>query len=140
MEHKPGQIIKGKVSNIKEYGVFINFPSEYTGLIHISEISKGYVRNVNDFLAVGEKIYTKILSIDEKNKRFELSIKEINYLNGDEVKKGIMETKLGFLPLKEKLVAWIKNKKNHSIDKENDKWYIIMVNILKSDFLRYMDD
>ena len=47
-----GQIIKGTVTGIEKYGIFLNVNNKYTGLIHISEISDKYVKNVEDYVNV----------------------------------------------------------------------------------------
>ncbi len=103
---KVGDIIKGQVTGIESYGIFINVNSEYNGLIHISEISENFVRDINDFVSIGETIYCRILGIDEKNCNLKLSIKNINY----KARKGngkINETVRGFSPLKDNLDNWI---------------------------------
>ena len=48
--YKKGQIIKGTITGIEKYGAFVSLDEYYTGLIHISEISHGFVRDINDFV------------------------------------------------------------------------------------------
>ena len=48
-QYKIGDIVQGCVTGIEKYGVFVNLDEYYTGLIHISEVSDLYVRNVNDY-------------------------------------------------------------------------------------------
>lgn len=107
--YKKGQIIKGQVTGIEKYGVFINIDAYYNGLIHISEVSDSFVRNINDYFNMGETISAKIIEIDEDNMQLKLSIKGINYRNNKNVGK-VKESKNGFTPLKDKLVIWIKEK------------------------------
>ena len=64
---KVGDIVTGKVTGIENYGIFVNF-GEYNGLIHISEISSNFVKDVHEFAKIGEEIKGKVLEIDEKNK------------------------------------------------------------------------
>ena len=78
-EYKVGNIVKGTVSGIETYGAFINFDEYYSGLIHISEISNNFVRNVNDYVNIGETIRVKIIDTDHENCQLKLSIKDINY-------------------------------------------------------------
>ena len=73
MQYAIGDIIKGEVTGIEEYGVFIRLESEYSGLIHISEITTGYVNDINTFVSVGEKIFVRILEINEGTKQVKLS-------------------------------------------------------------------
>lgn len=124
-KYKKGMIVKGIITGIEPYGVFIKIDDEYTGLLHISEISTKFVRNISDFVKLNETIYVKILEIDENENHMNLSIKNINYkLNTKNKRKKIIETKLGFKTLAYKLPYWIEeNIKNHkkninSIDKQ----------------------
>ena len=107
-DYKVGSIIKGQVTCIEKYGIFINIDPWYDGLIHISEISNDFVKDINDFLKIGEIIYTQILEVDEFNHHLKLSIKNINYKSNSKSK--IKESRLGFLPLKNHLNTWISEK------------------------------
>ena len=70
-----GDVIKCTVTGFKDYGIFVKVDHDYIGLIHISEISESFVRNVSDYSEVGETIYAKIIEIDEESKQLKLSIK-----------------------------------------------------------------
>ena len=76
-----GQIIEGKVVQIKDYGAFVELEAGLDGLVHISEIANRRVENVSDELALGNSITAKIMEIDADRKRISLSIKA---LLGDE--------------------------------------------------------
>ena len=71
-----GQVVKGKVVQIKEYGCFVELEPGLDGLVHISEVSHKRVTNINDELSVGDVVEAKILEIDKDRKRISLSIKE----------------------------------------------------------------
>lgn len=103
--YKKGDIVKGKVTGIENYGIFVLLEDEkYTGLIHISEISDKFVRNVFDYVQLDEVIKAKVLEVDEKSKQVKLSIKDFDYrIDG----KRKLEDKNGFSPLREKLPGWI---------------------------------
>lgn len=105
-DYKVGSIIKCQVTGIEKYGIFVSVDSWYNGLIHISEVSNGFVKDINDFVKIGEMIYCQILDVDEDGKQLKLSIKNINYKSTNNV-KGIKESRLGFLPLKNALPNWI---------------------------------
>ena len=109
MEYKIGDIIKGQVSGIEKYGIFINLEGSYSGLIHISEISSGYVKEVKDYVTVGEEIFCKVIEVDSVNKHLKLSIKDINYKTDGSSQK-TSELAQGFMPLKEQLPIWTKEK------------------------------
>lgn len=108
-KYEIGNIIKCQVTGVEKYGVFVNVDKEYVGLIHISEISDNFVRNVLDYVSIGETIYAKIIEVDEEDKRLKLSIKTIDYKNGIE-NSGALDQERGFAPLKEHLDLWIKEK------------------------------
>ena len=112
--YKKDDIVKCRVTGIKNYGIFVKIDSEYDGLIHISQISESYVKKVEDYAAINDYIYAKITDIDEKNKQLKLSIKNLNYKVDGQNMKQIAED--GFLPLKNKLNIWV-NEKLKDIDK-----------------------
>lgn len=70
-----GKVVEGVVTGITNFGAFVQLPGNKTGLVHISEIADEYVRDVNDFLKVNDKVKVKILSLDDKGK-IGLSIKQ----------------------------------------------------------------
>ncbi len=106
--YKKGKIVEGIVTGIEPYGVFIGLEEYYTGLIHISEISHGFVKNINDYVKIGETINVEILDIDEEQGQLKLSIKNIEYKKKQPVRrKKIIETPLGFKTLAYKLPIWI---------------------------------
>lgn len=111
MKYVKGQIVKGSVTGIESYGVFVNFDEYYTGLIHISEISNGFVRNISDYVNVGETIKVKIIDTDDENYQLKLSIKNIEYRINNSKKEKIAETGTGFEILKNNLDKWINEKK-----------------------------
>ena len=119
-----GSIVKGVVSGIEKYGIFVKLDEYYSGLIHISEVSKGYVKNINDYVKIGDTIYVEILNINEQAYQAKLSIKNISYKYGSKPqKRKIIETSMGFKTLEHNLPKWIeeniKNSKKqiNSIDK-----------------------
>lgn len=70
-----GQIVEGKVSGITGFGAFIDLPDGETGLVHISEVARNYVKDINEHLTAGQTVKVKVLSLDEKGK-ISLSIKK----------------------------------------------------------------
>ena len=111
MKYEDGKIVKGCVTGIENYGIFVSLDEYYSGLIHISEISNGFVKNVNDYVNIGETIKVKILEVDEENCHLKLSIKDFNYRIGNRKRNKIVETGTGFYLLKENLDKWIEEKK-----------------------------
>ncbi len=74
--YQVGQVIEGKVVQIKEYGAFVELEPGLDGLVHISEVAHKRVGNINDELEVGQIVTAKILEIDKDRKRISLSIRE----------------------------------------------------------------
>lgn len=109
-KYEKGRIIKGTVSGIESYGAFVTFDEFYTGLIHISEISHGFVKKITDYLNIGDTIYVQIIDVDEETNHLKLSIKNIKYKpNRIKKNKKIVETNTGFKTLAYKLPKWISN-------------------------------
>ncbi len=114
---KINDIIEVVVTGIQKYGVFVLVNDEYDGLIHISEISTGYVRNINDYVKIKDKIYAQVVDIDKENKKFKLSIKNIDYRNDGRIINNSDIVSNGFEPLKEHLDLWINEKIKEIMDK-----------------------
>jgi general stress protein 13 len=99
---KVGMIVTGKVTGIQPYGVFVSLDEHTQGLVHISEITEGFVKNIYDYVQIGEKVNVKIIAIDEKTNKISLSLKGANAIQHQKI-----ETSLGFQTLKAKLQEWI---------------------------------
>lgn len=125
-----GSIVKGKVTGIQPYGAFIALEDDKQGLVHISEITNGFVKNIHDFLKVGDVVAVKVLAIDEEEGKISLSIKAVEEMEREKKQKlqrELNKSKLehlsdssnqGFNTLKEKLEEWIEQSKNeHLIEK-----------------------
>jgi len=68
VEVKVGDIIEGTVSNIVDYGAFVELTPEVTGLIHISALSDRYVKRVKDIVQIGDKVTVEVVDIDERGR------------------------------------------------------------------------
>ncbi len=113
---KVNDVIEVTVTGIQKYGAFVLINDKYDGLIHISEISSGYVKNINDYIKIKDKIYAQVVEIDEENNKFKLSIKNIDYRNDGKLLNNTSFTN-GFEPLKEHLDLWINEKIKEIMDK-----------------------
>ena len=76
MSLEVGAVVEGEVTGITNFGAFVQLPEGKVGLIHISEVSNVYVKDVHDFLKEKEKVKVKVLSIDARGK-IGLSIKQL---------------------------------------------------------------
>ncbi|MBQ9267407.1 MAG: S1 RNA-binding domain-containing protein [Clostridia bacterium] len=70
-----GEIVEGKVTDIMDYGVFVKLEGNKSGLVHISEVSREYVKDIHDVIKVGDEVKVKILSMED-NGKISLSIKK----------------------------------------------------------------
>lgn len=75
-QYEVGSIVEGKVTGIKPFGAFVALDEKKQGLVHISHIAHGYVKDINDELSVGAVVKVKILSVDSESGKISLSIKE----------------------------------------------------------------
>lgn len=116
-KYKKEEIINCHITGLQKYGAFVSVDDKYEGLIHISEISYGYVKNINDFVNVGDNIYAEVIDVDEKDNQLKLSIKDIDYKHDGKRLKRMAETKSGFEPLKDNLEDWINDKIKEIMDK-----------------------
>lgn len=108
--YEVGKIIEVKVSGIEPYGIFVLAENDYSGLIHISEVDNNFVRNIHNYVSVGDVIYANIVGVDEENKHLSLSIRNMNYNNNEGNTRKIKENINGFLPLYNNLPKWISEK------------------------------
>ena len=81
-----GSRIKGKISSITEYGLFVEVAKGVEGLVHISEISwTDRINDLNKHFKVGEEIEALVVSLDKENRRMSLSIKQLSKNPWDEI-------------------------------------------------------
>lgn len=71
-----GAVVKGTVARITPYGAFLTLDNGKMGLVHISEIDRNYVKDVNEHLREGDVVETKVIAIKEDGK-IDLSIKAL---------------------------------------------------------------
>ncbi|XKH50782.1 general stress protein 13 [Chryseomicrobium palamuruense] len=116
--YKVGDVVTGIVTGIQPYGAFVSLSDDTQGLIHISEITYGYVRDINDFLQVGQAVKVKVLEIDKKESKISLSLRALQdrpfYHKRDEKGRIPLQERIdeqdagGFDTLKSKLDGWIR--------------------------------
>lgn len=126
-----GSIITGKVTGIQPYGAFVAIGDHTQGLVHISEITHGYVKDINDHLKVGDEVKVKVLSVDEEAGKIGLSIRateEPPVQTNVKPKKARKrqaatilpqeEEQQGFNTLKDKLQEWIDQSQKEDLIKK----------------------
>lgn len=75
MQLNIGDIVEGKITGIKEYGLFVDLGEGKSGMVHISEVACTYVSNIKEFVQEGQTVKMKVLNITDEGK-ISLSIKK----------------------------------------------------------------
>jgi polyribonucleotide nucleotidyltransferase len=83
-EPEVGQIYKGKVVKIMEFGAFVNFFGAKDGLVHISQLTQGRPETVGEVVKEGQEVYVKLLGFDDRGK-VRLSMKVVDQTTGQEI-------------------------------------------------------
>ena len=76
----PSELVVGRVDEIEDFGVFVDL-EEYEdkrGLVHVSEVASGWIKNVRDHVNVDQMVVCKVLEVDEDAQQVDLSIKDVN--------------------------------------------------------------
>lgn len=76
MQLEVGSILEGKVTGITKFGAFIELPGGKTGMVHISEVASSYVKEISDYLSMGQMVKVKVIGITPEGK-VSLSIKQV---------------------------------------------------------------
>ncbi len=99
-----GTIVRGKITGIKKYGAFVKV-GQYDGLIHISEFSDDYVKDISFIVQVGDEVDLKVLEVDEFHERLKLSYKDANNISKKILRFAVLD--IGFKSLGDNLDKWI---------------------------------
>lgn len=116
-KYEVGEVFSGKITGIQPYGAFVALDEKTQGLVHISEITYGFVKDISDFLTIGQEVEVKILDIDEDAEKISLSIRALQERPVTKKKEAPPRKTLqdrvdeddanGFSLLKDKLQDWI---------------------------------
>lgn len=120
-KYKKGDVITCCVTGIEKYGIFVSLDEYYSGLIHISEISDSFVRNINDYVKIGETIKAKVLENDDEFFHVKLTIKNFDYRLIRKKRTKIQETASGFSTLHSFLNDWIDEKYEEKVALKPEK-------------------
>ena len=74
MQLNVGEIVEGKITGITNFGLFLDLGEDKSGMVHISEVSRNFVNDINELFKVGDRVKAKILTISDEGK-ISLSIK-----------------------------------------------------------------
>jgi small subunit ribosomal protein S1 len=89
--YRPGTIVKGQVTSVTDFGIFLEIEEGIEGLIHVSEISKEKVDSPKNFAKVGDDLEAVVLNVDMDDRKIGLSIKKIS----DQKEKAEVDAYLG---------------------------------------------
>jgi small subunit ribosomal protein S1 len=76
-KYTPGSLISGKVTNITDFGIFVEIEEGIEGLVHISELSQKRIKSTSELFAIGDNVSAAVKNIDLKNRKIRLSIKDL---------------------------------------------------------------
>ena len=124
-EYQEGKLIIGKVTSVRPYAVFLNFDHDVNGLLHISEISDSFVRDIEKFASVGDEIKVMVIAKDPQNGFLRVSLKRVpeneSYsTHKNTYRKKVETTSEDFEPLRIHLASWIKNTLEEEEGNKND--------------------
>ena len=115
-KYESGEKLTGKVTGIQPYGAFVALDDKTQGLVHISEVTYGFVKDINDYISVGEEVQVQVLEVDEAAGKISLSIRALQEAperKTDDYPSKTLQARVneqdseGFNSLKEKLQDWI---------------------------------
>jgi small subunit ribosomal protein S1 len=86
-QYRPGQVVKGHVTKIANFGVFVELAAGLEGLLHISEISDQKIEKPEDVLKVGQELDVKILRVDGEERKIGLSLKRAQWAQEDDARE-----------------------------------------------------
>ena len=112
MAYDIGDLVVAKVEKVRPYALFLALPDGNKGLLHISEISDGYVRDIERIGSVGDEIKLMVIEIDPYNNFMRFSYKRVppeeRYSTHDNSEKKMpIFDEADFSSLEEKLPEWI---------------------------------
>ncbi|ABV63461.1 S1 domain-containing post-transcriptional regulator GSP13 [Bacillus safensis] len=123
-----GSVYTGKVTGLQAYGAFVALDEETQGLVHISEVTHGFVKDINEHLSIGDEVQVKVLSVDENAGKISLSIRATQDAperkeskpkkqRPQQVKEEAAAPQ-GFNTLKDKLEEWIEQSNRKDLIKK----------------------
>lgn len=93
--YQPGQVIKGKITKITTFGVFVGLEDGLEGLLHISELSDEKIEKPEEIVNVGDEIEVKVLRVDTEERKIGLSRRRVDWTAEQEAKAAKEEDPMG---------------------------------------------
>src|SRR6185436_7613112 len=85
--YRPGMVVKGHVTKIANFGVFVELEPGLEGLLHISEISDQKIEKPEEAIKVGQEVDVKILRVDSEERKIGLSLKRAQWAQEEQVRE-----------------------------------------------------
>lgn len=125
MKYEVGQLVVGKVTKVKPFALFLEFEDGASGLLHISEISNSFIKDIERYGTIGDELKVMIMSIDETNGFLRVSFKRVpeeeTYSTHDNNVRNALTTQGNdFEVLKKKLPKWINDTLKEAEEEDND--------------------
>ena len=76
-EIEPDMVVKGRVIRLETYGAFVDIGAERPGMVHVSELTHGFVKTPGEVVKEGDEVEAKVLDVNRKKKQIKLSIKAL---------------------------------------------------------------
>ena len=125
MKYEIGKVVLGTVTNVKPYALFMEFEDGVSGLLHISEISDAYIRDIEKYGSKGDQMKVMIVGIDDNNGFLRVSLKKVpkeeqfsSHSNGQ--RKAPETNSADFAELAERLPGWIEDALEEAKKEENN--------------------
>ena len=74
-EIREGASVQGRIVRIESYGVFVDFGAERPGMVHVSELTNGFVRSPADVVGIGDEVEARVISVNRGRRQIDLSMK-----------------------------------------------------------------
>ncbi|MDA1353968.1 MAG: S1 RNA-binding domain-containing protein [bacterium] len=110
-----GDIVTGEITHVAEFGAFMVLPDGKDGLVHISEIANEFVKDINQFVKIGDKVKVKIMGLNKQGK-YELSMKRTEEEVVEEKPAMFLHSKSSDDHFEDKITSYMKRSEERQID------------------------
>ncbi|MGO1748284.1 CvfD/Ygs/GSP13 family RNA-binding post-transcriptional regulator [Alkalibacterium gilvum] len=113
MVYKIGQRVSGIVTGVQSYGAFVSIDEDTQGLIHISELKHGYIKDISEVVSKGDEVDVMIMDIDEYSSKISLSLRSLEkakyhpFSNRKNISRYGRKTGIGFQTIDKIMPVWI---------------------------------
>jgi general stress protein 13 len=108
--YEVGSIITGKIDALSTFGAFVLLEDNSRGMVHISEVKKGFIKDIKDILKVGDEIEVKVLKFNKERGKYDLSMKQAT----KEIEK--VEKQTGPPDFEHKMNLFMKKSEDRQVD------------------------